>query len=37
MKYMKVMPGQSFVDFLFKNPNLETLTFDQILTFLDEL
>ena len=36
IKYVKVMLGQSFVDVLSKNPNLETLTFDQILNFLDE-
>ena len=33
----KVMLGQSSVDFCLKNPNLETLTFNQILTFLEEL
>ena len=30
------MPSQSSIDFCLKNPNLETLTFDQILTFLEE-
>ena len=36
IKYEKVMPGQSSVDFWLKHPNLETLTFDQILSFLDD-
>ena len=36
IKYEKVMPSQSSVDFSLKNPNLESLTFDQILSFLDE-
>ena len=36
IKYVEVMPGQSSVDFCLKNPNLESLTFDQILTFLEE-
>ena len=36
IKYEKVMIGQSSVDFSLRNPNLESLTFDQILSFLDE-
>ena len=36
MKYVKVMPGQNSVDFCLRKPNLETLTFDQFLSFLDE-
>ena len=36
IKYEKVMLGQSSVDFSLENPNLESLTSDQILSFLDE-
>ena len=36
IKYEKVMPGQSSVDFCLRKPNLETLTVDEILNFLDE-
>ena len=36
IKYVKVMLGQSSIDFCLRKPYLETLTFDQILTFFDE-
>ena len=35
-KYEEVMISQSSVDFSLRNPNLESLTFEQILSFLDE-
>ena len=35
-KYEEVMLSQCSVEFSLKNPNLESLTFEQILSFLDE-
>ena len=35
-KYEEVMISQSSVDFTPRNPNLESLTFEQVLSFLDE-
>ena len=36
IKYEKVIPGQSLVDFSYKNLNLLFLTFDELGTFLEE-
>ena len=34
--YEKVMPGQSLVEFSYRNPNLPFLTFDELGAFLEE-
>ena len=36
IKYEKVMPGQSLVDFSYRNPNLPFFTFDELRAFLEE-
>ena len=34
-KYEKVMPGQSLVDFSYRNPKLPFLTFDELGAFIE--
>ena len=36
IKYENVMPGQSLVDFSYRNPNLQFLTFDELEAILVE-